>query len=562
MSKQRIDEMKKFMQIAEGNVAEAKVDPKLKKAAKLMQQVVDGLGREWEEIMNGADGDEEELEFAEHVDEDKQDYEKLVKLLLNGRGKQAAKFYDGLDTVSREFIYDHIDNDGITFLQKVFDKLGSDWLFADDDDDDDDDENYSATRALFGYDPLGEGADSDNPDAFECPGCGDIAMVPISTRDGWDDCECENCGHFGTFASLNEEDEYVPCPVCDHEATKSKKGWECGNCGEKFSWVGSPFDNPLSEEKCEKCGREGCECGPDCDCEPVEENYGGDQYEELALDALKALYKNAHDRRTKKVYKNIAGMLKRGDKEGAADLFDNMLGDEYIEVVWTYNDNNRGEALLRVLADGNSWSAQSHLDSLAAGDRQPDLFVTGDDPLKLGEDLDVDGMGYYNVTVSVDGEYPDEAETAVDYDTAVATAKDIAEAWKKGRWKMQTWNKGDAKEWHVRGDDGRMEEWFVVIRVEPTDDADVEAWHGESIELGSIAESVLNEDGYADYVDWEEPGRDEPAATGKSDAIKKAAKELGLDVVDLPMSEPEDIKGFNIDDYPEAEDEELGLRFD
>ena len=124
---------------------------------------------------------------------------------------------------------------------------------------------------------------------------------------------------------------------------------------------------------------------------------------------------------------------------------------------------------------------------------------------------------------------------------------------------MQTWNKGDAKEWHVRGDDGRMEEWFVVIRVEPTDDADVEAWHGESIELDELAEGVLKEAGYADYVDWEEPGQDEPASKGKSDAVKKAAGELGLDVEDMPLSKQTE---FDMDDYPEAEDEELGLRFD
>jgi hypothetical protein len=32
------------------------------------------------------------------------------------------------------------------------------------------------------------------------------------------------------------------------------------------------FSESVNEEKCEKCGREGCTCGPDCDCEPVEED--------------------------------------------------------------------------------------------------------------------------------------------------------------------------------------------------------------------------------------------------------------------------------------------------
>jgi hypothetical protein len=339
MSKQRIDEMKKFMQIAEGDLAEAKVNPQLKKAAKLMQQVVDGLGREWEEIMNGADGDEEELEFAEHVDEDKQDYEKIVKMLLNGRGKQAAKFYDGLDTVSREFIYDHIDNDGITFLQKVFDKLGSDWLFM---------------------------------------------------------------------------DEY--------------------------------FEE--SADKCEKCGREGCECGPDCDCEPVDD--------------------------TPELFPGTYDML---------------------------------------------------------------------DKLSIGEDLDEEGMGHYNVTVAVDENYPDDIEIDLPYPEAVQAAGELAKQFQKGRWEMKKYKMQDAVEWQIKWD-SKDDTHLTTIRVEPSDEAE---WAGspfESIELESIAESVLSEDG------WEEPGHDEPAATGKSDAVKKAADELGLDVVDLPLSDPDD------------DDDELGLRFD
>lgn len=392
MSKQRIDEMKKFMQIAEGNVAEAKVDPKLRKAGKILMQVVDGLDREYEELMNGADGDAEEIEFAEHVAEDAEDYKKIVNMLMKGQGKEAAMFYDGLDTVSREFVYDHAYSD-IEFLQKVFGDLGSDWLFLEYDDE---------------YDESVNESDPDDTD--------------------WD----------AHWAREDGDEERADDLEWDAEWERMSEGW--------FDDLGTGEEFARGEKDvCKKCGREGCECGPDCDCEPVE------------------------------------------------------------------------------------------------------------------EDKDVDGMGYYNVTISVDGEYPDEVETAVDYDTAVAAAKDVAEAWKKGRWQMQTWNKGDAKEWHVRGDDGRMEEWFVVIRVEPTDDADVEAWHGESIELDELAEGVLKEAGYADYVDWEEPGQDEPASKGKSDAVKKAAGELGLDVEDMPLSKQTE---FDMDDYPEAEDEELGLRFD
>lgn len=40
------------------------------------------------------------------------------------------------------------------------------------------------------------------------------------------------------------------------------------------------YDAGISEEKC-PCGREGCACGPACDCEPVEEN---DEYDEETLD--------------------------------------------------------------------------------------------------------------------------------------------------------------------------------------------------------------------------------------------------------------------------------------
>lgn len=53
----------------------------------------------------------------------------------------------------------------------------------------------------------------------------------------------------------------------------------CGVCGETFKWEGSPDEEMcprctqeyLGEANC-PCGKEGCECGPDCDCEPVEED--------------------------------------------------------------------------------------------------------------------------------------------------------------------------------------------------------------------------------------------------------------------------------------------------
>lgn len=75
----------------------------------------------------------------------------------------------------------------------------------------------------------------------------------------------------------------------------------CGVCGETFKWEGSPDEEMcprctqeyLGEAKCEKCGREGCECGDDCDCEPVEEKKKGkevkganDKYD----DELKCMY--------------------------------------------------------------------------------------------------------------------------------------------------------------------------------------------------------------------------------------------------------------------------------
>ena len=28
------------------------------------------------------------------------------------------------------------------------------------------------------------------------------------------------------------------------------------------------YKSPLEDEVCPKCGREGCTCGPECDCEP------------------------------------------------------------------------------------------------------------------------------------------------------------------------------------------------------------------------------------------------------------------------------------------------------
>ena len=30
----------------------------------------------------------------------------------------------------------------------------------------------------------------------------------------------------------------------------------------------SAYRSPLEDEVCPKCGREGCTCGPECDCKP------------------------------------------------------------------------------------------------------------------------------------------------------------------------------------------------------------------------------------------------------------------------------------------------------
>jgi hypothetical protein len=132
--KAQINEMKKFMQISEGDIAEAKVDPMLKKAAKLMMDVADELDRDYEYLANVSADRPGELEAEENVDGDAKHYKKLARLLVNGRGKQAVKFYDSLDTAGREFIYDYLEEDEIQYLQEVFGELGSEWLYPLEDD--------------------------------------------------------------------------------------------------------------------------------------------------------------------------------------------------------------------------------------------------------------------------------------------------------------------------------------------------------------------------------------------------------------------------------------------
>ena len=139
------------------------------------------------------------------------------------------------------------------------------------------------------------------------------------------------------------------------------------------------------------------------------------------------------------------------------------------------------------------------------------------------EDLDPEGMGYYNVVY-----HDDEIETALPYDEAIKKAKEFIEnVWLGGPPKVKKIEKGGSVVFTWKDVEG-----MDSVTVEPTDDADVEAWFGENIELDSIVEGVLNEAQPKDYADEEEidvePGRDEPEAN----------------------------------DYPEAEDEELGLRFD
>ena len=108
---------------AEQDLNEAPKNP-LSKAAQLMNDVADALYAEYEELAN-----EGEQEFAETAREDGDHYKQLAVILSKGKGKQAAKFYDGLDTISREHIDDHLEWEDVEYLKKVFGKLGSKWLY-------------------------------------------------------------------------------------------------------------------------------------------------------------------------------------------------------------------------------------------------------------------------------------------------------------------------------------------------------------------------------------------------------------------------------------------------
>jgi len=79
----------------------------------------------------------------------------------------------------------------------------------------------------------------------------------------------------------------------------------------------------------------------------------------------------------------------------------------------------------------------------------------------------------------------------------------------------------------------------------------------EEIRLESIVESVLDGQPRDYEMSDDEMSDFGPAARSKSSIVKDMGDELGVDVIDMPMSDFED-------DFidPEIEDEELGLRFD
>ena len=434
MSKQRIDEMKKFMQIAEGNVAEAKVDPKLRKAGKILMQVVDGLDREYEELMNGADGDEEEIEFAEHVAEDAEDYKKIVNMLMKGQGKQAARFYDGLDTVSREFVYDHAYSD-IEFLQKVFGDLGSDWLFLEYDDE---------------YDESVNESDPDDTD--------------------WD----------AHWAREDGDEERADDLEWDAEWERMSEGW--------FDDLGTGEEFARGEKDvCKKCGREGCECGPDCDCEPLEE---GTLFELGLVGAFLGFviakgWPKVRWYLEKKQVKDVLADFERNVSSAALEKY-----KADFEAKLKSTSPRSRDALMRKIT-----YVEKVLDQLAD-------FADNTD--KLGNDKDY---------------MPAQVRFLINHRLNDAM-REVEKFVKQSN----------------TGYDRRKAAKRRVAK--------------EGIHLDSIVESVLSEDSYADYVDWEdEPGQDEPMTKGKSQVVKDVADELGLEVEDMPLVDPD-------------EDDQLGLRFD
>jgi len=110
--------------------------------------------------------------------------------------------------------------------------------------------------------------------------------------------------------------------------------------------------------------------------------------------------------------------------------------------------------------------------------------------VQVNEDLDPDGMGNYNVTVETDNtSYPDEVETAIPYDEAVAAAEAIVDKHFRFRAeRVEQWQRGEGVEWSGLDRNGDS----FIVKVEPTDDADAEAWHGESISLSAAVNEALN----------------------------------------------------------------------
>jgi hypothetical protein len=109
----------------------------------------------------------------------------------------------------------------------------------------------------------------------------DVTHTPTESLEEdelWEDYEIEECS-LTTMEAYDSDEEWD----ADWEKFNTDER-TCGVCGEEFEWVGSPDEEMCpdceaeyhnldeSEGKCEKCGREGCTCGPDCDCEPVEED--------------------------------------------------------------------------------------------------------------------------------------------------------------------------------------------------------------------------------------------------------------------------------------------------
>ena len=151
----------------------------------------------------------------------------------------------------------------------------------------------------------------------------------------------------------------------------------------------------------------------------------------------------------------------------------------------------------------------------------------------VDEDRDVDGMGHYNVIY-----HDDEIETALPYDQAIAKAKEFIEGvWLGKPPKVKKISKGDSVVFAWVDGNERDQ-----VTIEPTDDADVDAWYGESISLSNIVKDLLNEG----------------PELGKSQLIKDYADENDFDYTDLAMQDEE--PGADEPEYPEADNQELSPR--